>query len=1521
MTEEAKAQLEELGEDTGDFVVGTVSKLNEQVKRLTKTAGKDGVSLLDDNGNYRSTYEILQDIADIWEELAQEDLVTGENRQNALLEMLAGKNRSNILASILQSPDILRNAYNSSLYDSEDSAQDELDKYLDSIEGKMQQFTNEVQEFWYGLVSSDTVKAVVDVATKIIDVIGNITSSLGELGSVIAAVGTAFTFHFVKVASGGILKKVFGYESQKDILKDIRDGKTSSTKEGTVTEATDIVVTEASSNAELRQAEAKGASANAEKLDTEATKEGMVTESADIATTEASANAELMQANAKRESAAAETVDVTTTEAGTAAELRQAETTGANAAATLIAQEATEEHSEEMAKNATVAVIDSEAIEEVNEELTENAIVATVAQEAIEEHSEEMAKNAVVANASSAGVKKQTADMAKQGMMAGALSKKFAGLKESLIGLATNPLTWMVVGLTALITIVELTTDSYDDLQKKASESAKEFAEAKSELDSLNSELETTQKNIEELESKDKLTFTEENELKQLKKQNDELKKQIALQERVMQIKQDIAQKDAEKALNAETTFAVEYDDNGNKFKGGQYSLEQEYMLVGDDSTILKSLVGLTSGYKEKLKEEETNLKIALSDETTTDSEIKIIEENIQRLKDVIAEYEKEMSVRAGNIVTHLENMNPDSDVYKENVHALNMYEYMDDDEGTKNLKLIESYFDGSTKKNVLKERLLEVAKAKGKLGKVSDALQDIGIDLKANGIDANTLNKYFDELAGSASDAADEVERLNTVDGSVKSVTNAFETENRDKDWTIMSDYLSQAKDLYKKGKIGTDDFKTAVQFITPDIINADDPDFKYDSDAYVKYWKDAQNKVKRYFNKDNQLKSMKNFSDDLVKNNLAKKVGNEYVWAFKSSAEAADALGISLEATEVIMKSLESYGAEFDGIVFSGENIRDYETSLEGIKEIYDSMADGDAKDRLGERIEGWQEELNGYQEDLSTLTEEQVVQIKFEYDLATILSEIDELQQLVNEGGSTEDRAALNVANRKYREKREEQTGYTEDSGDAGYKESYDRISGLQSQLKMVTNEKDKANIQDQIDLIYDVQNAFQDFRAAGGELDWKDYLNSKEAKGVFKEILKTGEFTSEELAKILGMDYEVELDANDNITPALDDIDKRELLNKECVLLADDEATGIIELWNMLEANPKFTSLSAQDQASVVIAYWNSLTPEQKEAVLNQKVVAEDNASNIISGVDQQINKLNLNPKATIKATDNASKVINPLITTLDNLNNRTVNVYVKQHVSTWGSPLINGLGGLAGTAHMSGTAYDSGSFIDSWINPRWKTKHATNALVGEEGMELVANGNRWWTVGDYGAEFTHIPKNSVVFNARQTKDLLTKGHITGRGKSYLSGTAYASGWNPGGGSSSSSSSNNKKPSNSNTTSTNNNTKATNNNTEALEDLKDWIEVLRDRIDRTLEQQKEYIDTLSHRNDQSREIDEYVAQAQNAIAKLQEAENYYLVRASQLGLSEAYVEKIHNGTIDIEQIGDEKLKEKVEQYQEW
>lgn len=209
-TEAAKEELVSLGEDVDDFVVSTTSKLNEQVKDLTKTVGKDGISLLDDNGNYRSTYEILQDIADVWEKIAEEDLKTGQNRQNALLELLAGKNRSNILASILQSPDILRDAYQSSVNDSVGSAEKELNSHLDSIEGKIAQFKNEVQEFWHKLLDSEFIKDAIDFGTWLMDLLGNIVENLGTVGTLMATLGAGKAvknFLSGKDNSGGRVKR------------------------------------------------------------------------------------------------------------------------------------------------------------------------------------------------------------------------------------------------------------------------------------------------------------------------------------------------------------------------------------------------------------------------------------------------------------------------------------------------------------------------------------------------------------------------------------------------------------------------------------------------------------------------------------------------------------------------------------------------------------------------------------------------------------------------------------------------------------------------------------------------------------------------------------------------------------------------------------------------------------------------------------------------------------------------------------------------------------------------------------------------------------------------------------------------------------------------------------------------------------------------------------------------------------------------------------------------------------------
>lgn len=173
-TEEAKKELEETGEDTSDFVVQTASKINEQFKAFTAVAKNDwkGISILDDNGNNRDPYEILQDVADIYEDIVETDKKFGTNHLNALLELMAGKNRANIAASIIQNPGTLREAYEASL-SSEGSALEENQKHLDSISGHLDQLKNKWQEVWSG-TGRDVVNPILDIASGILDIVNNI---------------------------------------------------------------------------------------------------------------------------------------------------------------------------------------------------------------------------------------------------------------------------------------------------------------------------------------------------------------------------------------------------------------------------------------------------------------------------------------------------------------------------------------------------------------------------------------------------------------------------------------------------------------------------------------------------------------------------------------------------------------------------------------------------------------------------------------------------------------------------------------------------------------------------------------------------------------------------------------------------------------------------------------------------------------------------------------------------------------------------------------------------------------------------------------------------------------------------------------------------------------------------------------------------------------------------------------------------------------------------------------------------
>ena len=166
-------------DDDAESAVTNVSKLQEKIKTLTAEAnGGEGIDIINEDGSYKSTWEILTAISEIFDKM-------DDMSQASLLELIAGKNRSSVVAAILQNGDILKEAY-SDAFDSKGSAQKELDTYLDSIQGKVDKFTTSLQTMWMNLISSDFIKWVVDLGTALITVLDKIglfpTALIGIVG-------------------------------------------------------------------------------------------------------------------------------------------------------------------------------------------------------------------------------------------------------------------------------------------------------------------------------------------------------------------------------------------------------------------------------------------------------------------------------------------------------------------------------------------------------------------------------------------------------------------------------------------------------------------------------------------------------------------------------------------------------------------------------------------------------------------------------------------------------------------------------------------------------------------------------------------------------------------------------------------------------------------------------------------------------------------------------------------------------------------------------------------------------------------------------------------------------------------------------------------------------------------------------------------------------------------------------------------------------------------------------------------
>lgn len=198
----------------------TDAKYEEVVQKLTDF----GVALKDVNGNYRSTYDIMADIAKKWDSLSS-------MQQSALATELSGTRQQAVFYSIINQ---FKEA--SGAMDQMSNSAGELEKsysiYMDSAQAKINQFKAGFQELSTSIFSSKTLGNIVGIGSSILNIANAMAKANTLLPSIIASIGAIKAYKlrstfesFASLATGSkiglILTAISGIMSAINAVKDL----------------------------------------------------------------------------------------------------------------------------------------------------------------------------------------------------------------------------------------------------------------------------------------------------------------------------------------------------------------------------------------------------------------------------------------------------------------------------------------------------------------------------------------------------------------------------------------------------------------------------------------------------------------------------------------------------------------------------------------------------------------------------------------------------------------------------------------------------------------------------------------------------------------------------------------------------------------------------------------------------------------------------------------------------------------------------------------------------------------------------------------------------------------------------------------------------------------------------------------------------------------------------------------------------------------------------------------------------
>lgn len=185
----AKTEAEEAGEST-DGMANSVSELRNQILALTD----ERVDIMADDSTYKSTFQILREISNVWASMADID-------QANLLELIGGKRNASVVAGILTNFDDAEDALDTAL-NADGSAMAENAKHLESVNGAIEQVTASWESLSAVVLDDNVLAEIIRIGGGALDIVSELADAVGSLTVVLGGASVVGLFKGAKRTKG-----------------------------------------------------------------------------------------------------------------------------------------------------------------------------------------------------------------------------------------------------------------------------------------------------------------------------------------------------------------------------------------------------------------------------------------------------------------------------------------------------------------------------------------------------------------------------------------------------------------------------------------------------------------------------------------------------------------------------------------------------------------------------------------------------------------------------------------------------------------------------------------------------------------------------------------------------------------------------------------------------------------------------------------------------------------------------------------------------------------------------------------------------------------------------------------------------------------------------------------------------------------------------------------------------------------------------------------------------------------------